>query len=143
MNYIIKDGFDNMDFVKVTAMLATTYWSPGIEIDEVVQAAIYSTLVVGAFDEQNQQIGFARLVSDRTRFAYILDVVIDEACRQQGIGQALINYMLSHPNLKDVYQWLLITRDAHEFYKKLGFQVTERAPNYMEIRTPWENRRKI
>lgn len=136
MNYTIKDGFDNMDFVKVTAMLTKTYWSPGIQIEDVVKGARNSALVVGVFDEQNHQIGFARVISDKTRFAYILDVIMDEACRQQGIGQAMMHFILSHPDMKDIYQWLLITRDAHEFYKKFGFKITERGNDWMEIRKP-------
>jgi len=136
LNYTIKDGFDNMDFQKITALLTTTYWTPGIKIDEVIQGARNSALNVGVFDSNNQQIGYLRIISDKTRFAYILDVVIDETYRQQGIGQAMMNYILTHPDMKDVYQWLLITRDAHEFYKKLGFKVTERANDWMEIRKP-------
>jgi N-acetylglutamate synthase-like GNAT family acetyltransferase len=140
LNYTIKDGFDNMDFTKVTAMLTTSYWCQGIMIDEVIQGARNSALNVGAFDSNNHQIGYLRIISDKTRFAYILDVVIDETCRQQGIGQAMMNYILTHPDLKTVYQWLLITKDAHEFYKKFGFKVTERGNDWMEIRTPRKDR---
>lgn len=136
MNYTIKDGFEAMDFPKVTEMLTTAYWSPGILIDEVVQGARNSTLVAGAFDPDNRQIGYVRVISDKIRFAYILDVIVDEACRQQGIGQALMNYVLTHQDLKAVYQWLLITKDAHEVYKKVGFKVTERGNDWMEIRKP-------
>lgn len=136
LKYTIKDSFEAMDFEKVTEMLTTTYWSPGIEIDEVIQGARNSALVVGVFDEQGHQIGYARVISDKIRFAYILDVILDEVCRKQGIGQVMMNHILTHPDLKSVYQWLLITKDAHEFYKKLGFKITERANDWMEIRTP-------
>jgi len=118
MDCTIKDGLDNMDFIRVTEMLATSFWSPGILIEEVVKGARNSALVVGAFDQENRQIGYARVISDKTRFAYILDVFVDEVYRQQGIGQAMVKYILAHPDLKEVYQWLLITKDAHEVYKK-------------------------
>jgi len=128
-----------MDFIRVTQMLTTAFWSPGIRIDEVVQGARNSALVVGAFDAQNRQIGYSRVISDRTRFAYILDVIVDENHRKQGIGQAMINYILTCQDLKAVYQWLLITKDAHEVYKKVGFKVTERKDDWMEIRKPRKN----
>jgi ribosomal protein S18 acetylase RimI-like enzyme len=140
LNYTIKDGFEAMDFSKVTEMLTAAYWSQGIMINEVIQGARNSALNVGAFDSNNHQIGYLRIISDKTRFAYILDVIIDEKCRKQGIGEAMMKYVLAHPDMKPVYQWLLITRDAHEFYKKLGFKVTERANDWMEIRTPRNSR---
>jgi len=139
MDCTIKDGLDNMDFIRVTEMLATSFWSPGILIEEVVKGARNSALVVGAFDQENRQIGYARVISDKTRFAYILDVFVDEVYRQQGIGQAMVKYILAHPDLKEVYQWLLITKDAHEVYKKVGFKITERSGDWMEIRHARKN----
>ena len=136
MEYSLKSGFEDMDFVRVTEMLTTAFWCPGIGWEEVVQGARHSAQVVGAFDGGGRQIGYARVISDRTRFAYILDVFVDESCRKQGIGQAMINHFLVHPDFKDVYQWLLITRDAHEVYQKVGFSITERAKDWMEIRRP-------
>ncbi len=136
MNCIYKSGIENMDFNKVTEMLATAFWSPGIQMDEVLQGAHNSALVVGAFDPQNRQVGYARVISDKTRFAYILDVIVDESCRKQGIGQAMVNYILANQDLEAVYQWLLVTKDAHGVYKKVGFKLTERADDWMEIRKP-------
>jgi GNAT superfamily N-acetyltransferase len=134
MKYKLKDGCEVMDFVRVTEMLSTAFWSPGIRIDEVMQGALHSALVVGAFDPEDRQIGYARVISDRTRFAYILDVFVHENCRKQGIAQAMVNYILAHPDLKAVYQWLLITKDAHGVYRKVGFQVVSRPNDWMEIR---------
>ena len=36
--------------------------------------------------------------------------------------------------LKDVYQWLLITKDAHGVYQKFGFNAVDRPKDWMEIR---------
>jgi len=132
----LKDGLGEMDFTRVTEMLATAFWCPGIPIEEVCQGARNSALVVGAFDPTGRQIGYARVISDRTRFAYILDVIVDDRWRRQGIGQAMIRAILAHQDLRAVYQWLLITKDAHEVYKKVGFKVTGRASDWMEIRKP-------
>lgn len=131
---IIKDGFENMDFEKVTEMLENSFWSPNIKIDEIKKGAINSALIVGAFHEKKGQIGYARVISDKTRFAYITDVYINERFRRRGIGQEVINYILSHQELSDVYQWLLITKDAHGVYRKAGFNPTSRPLDFMEIR---------
>jgi predicted N-acetyltransferase YhbS len=134
MDYLIESGFNKMDFDKITCMLKDTFWSKGIKKCEVIQGAQNSALLVGAFAEDNEQIGFSRVISDKTRFAYILDVIVDENFRKQGIGQAMMKHILDHPDLKDVYQWVLITKDAHGVYQKVGFNPIARPDDWMEIR---------
>jgi N-acetylglutamate synthase-like GNAT family acetyltransferase len=105
-----------------------------IKKEEVIRGCQNSALLVGAYLPDNTQIGFSRVISDKTRFAYILDVIVDEKYRRNGIGQSMIQYILENPNLKDVYQWTLITKDAHGVYKKLGFNPIARPSDWMEIR---------
>jgi len=131
---VFKEGFDNMDFPRVTQMLSNAFWCPDIKETEVKQGAENSALVVGAYTNMGKQIAYARVISDKTRFAYILDVYVDEQYRKRGIGQAMMKCILSNSKLKDVYQWLLITKDAHEVYKKVGFSVVSRPLDWMEIR---------
>ncbi len=129
----IRDGFEKMDFDSVTGMLQKVFWSVGIRKEEVIKAAKNSSLLAGAFNSDGMQIGFARVISDKTRFAYIMDVVVDDVYRRQGIGQAMVNHILRHPELKDVYQWLLRTRDAHGVYGKVGFKNIANTEEWMEI----------
>jgi N-acetylglutamate synthase-like GNAT family acetyltransferase len=138
--FSIKDGFEQMDFDAVTNLLTGVYWSKGIKKDEVVKGASNSALLVGTFDEDHQQIGYARVTSDKTRFAYIMDVVVEAKHRKKGIGQAMVKHILNHPDLQDVYQWLLITKDAHGVYQKLGFKPVATPDDWMEIRHNRPNR---
>lgn len=132
--FTLRYGFKEMDFDKVTVMLEKVWWSPGITKKEVIKGAENSALLVGAFDRQNEQIGYSRVISDKTRFAYIMDVVVDERQRRRGIGQAMINFILTHSELIDVYQWVLLTKDAHGVYSKQGFKSLSTPDSWMEIR---------
>jgi N-acetylglutamate synthase-like GNAT family acetyltransferase len=132
--YLIKDGYNEMDFDKITDMLKDAFWCVGIKKDEIIRGAQHSALLVGAFTDENKQIGFLRVVSDKTRFAYILDVIVDDNYRKQGIGQAMIRFLLNHSDMKEVYQWLLITKDAHGVYQKAGFNPIDNPNYWMEIR---------
>ena len=123
-----------MHFEKVTKMLSNALWRKGIEINEVIKGAENSALVVGVFIYNGNQIGYARVISDKTRFAYILDVYVDENFRRNGIGLKMINYKLNYEELKDVYQWLLITNDAHGVYSKVGFNPVSHPLNWRDIR---------
>lgn len=131
----VRFGFDCMDFAKVTGMLSGAYWCEGIKIDEVMKGAENSALVCGAFFNSGQ-VGYARVVSDKTRFAYIMDVYVDERYRRSGIGRLMIESILGHTDLKDVYHWLLITKDAHGVYSRSGFKPLGRPGDWMEIRKP-------
>jgi len=123
-----------MDFDRITAMLENAFWSTGIKKPEVIKGAQNSALLVGGFNEENTQIAYSRVISDKTRFAYILDVYVDENYRKQGIGQAMIRHILSNPELSDVYQWALITKDAHGVYQKVGFYPLLHPNNWMQLR---------
>ncbi len=122
-----------MDFDRVTEMLSKSYWCTSISKKEVIQGATNSALNIGCF-VNNLQISYARVISDKTRFAYILDVYVDEDYRKRGIGHKMIKAIIESDELKDVYQWILITKDAHEVYRKVGFSNIRRPESWMEIR---------
>lgn len=132
--YQLKSGFHEMDFVKMTEMLTDAFWCQGIKIGEVKRGALNSALVVGAFLQSGDQIGFARVISDKTRFAYILDVIVDKAYERMGVGQSMVKYILAHPELKDVYQWYLASSMAQGVYRKVGFRQLSNPEKWMEIR---------
>lgn len=122
-----------MDFNSVADWLKDAYWSPGITKDEVVLGAKHSSLVVGGFDETGKQVSFMRIISDKVRFAYILDVMVDPAKRGQGIGRSMVKYAMEHPEMSSVYQWVLKTKDAHGVYAKLGFGPIQDQEKWMVI----------
>jgi hypothetical protein len=68
-------------------------------------------------------VGFARVISDHITFAYLLDVFILENFRKRGLSIELLNNIFSHPDLKNVKKWMLATKDAHNLYRKFGFEV--------------------
>jgi GNAT superfamily N-acetyltransferase len=47
-----------------------------------------------------KQIGFARVITDKTTFGYLADVFIDETHRGQGLSKWMIEIILSHPNCR-------------------------------------------
>lgn len=129
-----------MDFARVQALLSQTYWVPGIARDTVEHAARNSALLLGAFFPEDVQIAYARVISDKFRFAYLCDVVVAEPFRAQGIGRALVRHALQHPELATIVNWTLLTRDAHGVYAPLGFlPVTDplsRPADWMILRRP-------
>jgi ribosomal protein S18 acetylase RimI-like enzyme len=133
MNTELSSDPNRLRIDDIHGMLSTTYWSPGITKNEMAAGIRNSALVVGTYANNGRQVGFCRVISDKTRFAYLLDVIVAEDCRHQGIGQAMIRYAVSHPDLRYVYQWLLKTRDAHGLYNNCGFAPLEDPERWMGI----------
>jgi GNAT superfamily N-acetyltransferase len=71
---------------------------------------------------QGKQVGFSRVISDRSEFASLWDVFIDDAHRSKGVGKALLRYIFDHPELKGIFRWFLMTEDAHGLYQKFDFK---------------------
>ncbi len=125
---------DEMDVAAVHATLTEMYWSRGIPIG-VVQRAIAGSIPFGVFDG-DQQVAFARVVTDRATFAYLADVYVLESHRGRGISRLMLDAMHAHPDLQGLRRWLLATRDAHGLYEKYGFVPLARPDRFMERANP-------
>jgi GNAT superfamily N-acetyltransferase len=71
---------------------------------------------------EGKQVGFARVISDRSEFSSLWDVFIDEAHRGKGVGKALLKYIFASPPLRGTFRWFLMTEDAHGLYQKFDFK---------------------
>ena len=112
-----------LDVGLVHGFLTESYWSPGIPID-VVERAIDGSIPFGLY-RGVEQIGFARVITDRATFAYIADVFVLASRRGSGLGTWLMECVLEHPELRGLRRWLLVTRDAQGLYRKVGFTFGE------------------
>jgi GNAT superfamily N-acetyltransferase len=108
-----------------------SYWATNIPRD-VVARAIENSLCFGAFDGE-QQIGFARVITDRATFAYLADVYVLQTHRGKGVGKQLMQAVLEHPELQGLRRWHLVTRDAHALYAQFGFAPLESPERHMAI----------
>ncbi len=117
--YRISTDKHLLDVDVVHAFLQRSYWATGID-RLTVERSIEHALCFGIYDG-TVQIGFARVITDFVRFAYLADVFIAEDYRGQGLGEWFVETILDHPRLRGVWRWLLATRDAHGLYAKFGF----------------------
>ena len=117
--YEIDSDLKRIEWERVHAWLASSYWTPGIPLERIKRGAENSALVLGAYSSDGQ-VGFLRVVSDKSRFAYLCDVWVDEKHRGKGLARRMVQAALDHPDFTTV-NWLLATLDAHGVYEKLGF----------------------
>jgi GNAT superfamily N-acetyltransferase len=95
-----------------------SYWAKGRPLD-VVQRSIQHSLCFGVYQD-DEQVGFARVVTDYATFSWLCDFFILESHRGRGLGKWLIATIVEHTKLQSAKQFLLATRDAHELYRQYG-----------------------
>jgi len=96
-----------------------TYWAQNRSLD-TVQRSISNSLNFGVY-YLDEQVGFARVVTDAATFAWICDVFILPQHRKNGLGKWLVECIVNHPDLKPIRRLLLATRDAHGLYQNYGW----------------------
>ena len=97
-----------------------SYWSKNIPLQTVLKS-IEGSICFGLYQQQ-QQIGFARVVTDGAIFGYIADVFILKEFRGRGLSKWLMKTILEHPGLQGFRRWMLGTKDAHGLYEQFGFK---------------------
>jgi GNAT superfamily N-acetyltransferase len=133
--YTISTDHEKLNIETVHNFISTqSYWGIGRPI-EVVRKSIENSLPFGIYHCE-EMIGFARVVTDYATFAWIADVFVLEKHRGKGLSKWLMEVILNHPELQGFRRWVLATKDAHELYRKYGFQELKRSERWMERADP-------
>ncbi len=109
-------------------------WAKGIPLEKV-QRSIEHSLCFGAYID-GQQIAFARVVTDKATFAYLMDVFVLPAYRGQGHAKTLMHAVQEHPDLQEIRRFILVSSTARGLYEKFGFQAPAKPETFMEINRP-------
>ena len=130
-----------LDIGLIHGYLQTAYWASGRRRG-VVERSIRNSLCFGVYRE-GRQVAFARVVSDRAVFAYLMDVFVIPEFRGRGIAKWLMQSVLGHPELQNLRIFLLATRDAHGLYAQFGFRPLVSPERWMAIQDPESDARAV
>ena len=126
---------DRLDILLIHHFLSNhAYWAKGRSMEKV-KRSIDNSLCFGVYVD-NVQAGFARVVSDYTIFAWVLDVFILPEYRGHGLSKRLMQAIMAHEDLQGLRRWGLATEDAHGLYQQFGFTPLKKPDLLMEITTP-------
>ena len=129
--YTIATDLKRLDLKAIHAFLTRSYWSPGVPI-AIIERAVANSLCFGLFHGQDQ-VGLARVITDKATFAYLADVYVLEAHRGQGLSKWLLEVVQGHADLQGLRRFMLATRDAHGLYSQFGFANLANPSRLMEI----------
>ncbi|MDR2205484.1 MAG: GNAT family N-acetyltransferase [Flavobacteriaceae bacterium] len=135
--YLITTDTSKMDVDTIHQYLSEeSYWAKNIPLNVVKRFMQHSFCFAVIFNEK--QIGFARLITDYTTFAYLADVFILPEFRGKGLSKKLLKFIHANPELQGLRRWILATRDAHELYEQFGWIkfTDEQTQRFMQKHNP-------
>ena len=133
-DFRINDHSVETDLEFVHRELSNSYRAENIPFT-IVKKAVKNAICFNVFMEK-EQVAFARVVSDKATFAYLCDVIVSEKHKSKGIGKALMQFIMAHPDLQGLRRFTLVTKDAHSLYEKFGFTIQKIPERQMEITRP-------
>ena len=134
-DFTITTDKSKMNIVAIHDFLSKySGWSDNIPFDRV-KTSVENSLNFGLFHNDNQ-IGFARVISDFSTIAYLGDIYVLDNYRGQGLSKKLMDAVIEHPNLQGLRRWILLTSTADWLYEKYGFTKLPKPELYMELFDP-------
>jgi ribosomal protein S18 acetylase RimI-like enzyme len=130
--YLISTDRKRLSPLAVLSLLRTTHWAGGLT-EALLARAMDHSVCFGLVDGAELK-GFGRVITDLATYGYLTDVVIAPSHRGRGLGAWLTECMLRHPDLQGFRRLALVTRDAEEFYRSLGFTRGAEPLVYLERR---------
>ena len=132
--YVISDDPARFDADAMHDFLAReAHWAQGRSREQTAVAAANSS-VLGVYGPDGAMVGGARIVTDRATFGYVTDLYVLAEHRGRGLGRALAAATCENPAAAGTKRLLLVTADAHELYRPLGFTELPQPEGWMELR---------
>ncbi|MFC4165677.1 GNAT family N-acetyltransferase [Epilithonimonas zeae] len=133
-DFYISTDKSKMDIETIHQYLSEeSYWAKGIP-KEIVEKSVANSFCFGVF-YNDKQVGFAKVITDFTTIVYLGDVFILDEFRGLGLSKLLMENIMTHPELQGSRRWILLTADAHELYKKFGWNNIKDPAKWMEVHT--------
>src|ERR1044072_741173 len=112
-----------------------SYWAQGRTLENT-RKAIENSICFGVYRD-DQQLSFARVITDKATFAYLGDVFILPGYQKKGLSKSLMEAILAPPQLQNLRRWILAIKDAHGLYAQYDFTPLKFPDRWMERPAPW------
>jgi len=82
--FLVSSNPELLQLDRILEFIARSYWASD-RPPEITARAVENSLCFGVYKEE-EQVGFGRVISDYTTYAWLCDVFIDENYRGRGLG---------------------------------------------------------
>lgn len=108
-----------------------SYWGKAYTAASL-ERSITGSIAFGVYVD-DKQVAFARVVTDCSLFAYLLDVFVDPDQQGRGLGTWLARKVREHPDLASIQVWRLMTTNAQRVYERAGWKSLKHPETMMEL----------
>ncbi|HEY4129125.1 MAG TPA: GNAT family N-acetyltransferase [Gemmatimonadaceae bacterium] len=130
---VLSTDRSRLDVDMVLEWLLASHWGAAMT-RELLDRAIENSVCFAVY-RGDEQLSFARAVTDLATYAYLTDVIVAVPARGRGLGKWMMEAVVAHPDLQGLRRIALWTRDARTLYEQFGFTTVTSASTYMELRT--------
>jgi GNAT superfamily N-acetyltransferase len=135
MEYEFSTDIGRLDISLIHGFLSNdSTWARGIS-RSLVERSIQNSLCFGLY-AAGCQIGFARVITDKSTFAHLVDVFVVPQERGRGLSRKLVEFVLEHPDLQGLRRFTLTSSTAPWLYEKLGWTALRSPHIFMERYDP-------
>lgn len=108
-----------------------SYWAKDIPCS-IVETSFYNSFTIGIL-KGDEQVGYARVITDYAVFGYLADVFVKEEHRGRGLSKQMLQAILGQSWVQQCRKLMLATKDAHGLYRQYGFTDLETPGRIMEL----------
>lgn len=113
------------DAEALTALYEEYEWWDDREVQNV-RTAIEETPVAIGLDVDGDLVASARVLTDHVYYATVYDVIVAADHRGDGLGERLLDVVVSHPDLQAVPGLSLLCRKGLvPYYESVGFELSD------------------
>jgi predicted GNAT family N-acyltransferase len=119
----VSDSLATDRLPDLMALFAGQWWTKDRQVDDVATMLANSDLIATASDPQTGELlGFARVLTDFTYLACLMDVIVAETSQGKGVGAQLVDALVTDSRLAPVQSLeLTCQEDLEGFYARWGF----------------------
>lgn len=125
-------GADKIDRKRLIELMRQTNWAKD-RPEELILKVMENSRPYAVYDSEDYMVGYARIITDYATTFYLMDVIVDENYRRQGIGTRLMNAIME--DVGHLYG-ILHTEDAQGFYARYGFVTSGKEPDEIIMEKP-------
>src|SRR5947209_2922130 len=117
--YSIIERLSLEHITQLSELFKQTWWARDRTKVEI-EIMLICSMSFGLIENETQRlIGYARVLTDEIKYAFIFDVILLEHSRGKGMGKMLMETIIAHPRLKNITRFeLTCAPDMVGFYEK-------------------------
>ncbi len=117
--------FERPELDTFYSLFAETGWNKVMKLQpEDWDTALNHQFLVLCVYEEDELIGFGRVISDQRVYACIYDVIVRKSYQKQGLGAEIVRRLVAECEKRNIYSIHLFAAEGTiSFYEKLGFKI--------------------